>query len=196
MAAAVYSFERIQETKTVSAELLRPIVDAASSSSRILLQQGTAWMTQLIAEFPEAQDALIGMSEASEVTPRMNAIICLASSTPRLLSLKILRKSINDKNPRVRQLAASWASKLNLREFVLELTARLSLESNLKTKRCIEMFLGLLRDRYFVEAKDETIQITLLTKAGHLTWHEVPVKEFNEKGAAIIIAEAIRKVPS
>jgi hypothetical protein len=187
--AVVDGFDAIQANAIIDAGDLRPIVEAASSQRRPLLENATTLLSELTERYEEARGAVAAMSEDSRNHVRFNAILCLGSPTPLAFTLGILRRSLRDKSARVREKAADWAGRLRLREFVPDLESAFSIEQNSKAKRTIEFELKLLRDGYILEPRREGFFVTTHRSGGGVTAQFVPHAELEQRGIDAIVAD-------
>lgn len=146
--AAIDAYDSIHDDQIVTAETLRPIIDAASSSRRPLYENVTGLLGELTERFPEARDAVEKMSVDRRSHVRFNAILCLRKATPASFAILMLRRALRDKSAVVRQKAADWSGRLRMREIVDDLEAALRMEKHPKTRDTIEFDLRLLRDGY------------------------------------------------
>ena len=81
--AAIDAFDTVQEENRLDSALLAPIVDAASSSRRPLLESATGFLGKLTGKYPLARQAVEEMALHPLSHVRFNAILCLKETTPR-----------------------------------------------------------------------------------------------------------------
>jgi hypothetical protein len=189
--AAIQAFDTIQERKRISPELLDVIVDAASSSSIPLYETVTGLLSELTGLFVEAQDALLAMANHSCRQVRFNAILCIGESTPRSLSVQILRQGLYDRSAKVRVKAADCIGRMRLRELIPDLEEASRVETNAKAKATMEFELKLLLDGYILERNsDSTLDLTVRIKGG-IVGRPVSELELKQRGIEAIVADMI-----
>jgi HEAT repeats len=189
---AIVAFETVQESSSITPELLAPIVEAASSSRRPLYENATGFMGILTGEFAEAREAVKAMANDVRSHVRLNAILCLAKSTPHDLTVRLLQQGLQDKSANVRQKAADWAGRLRMRDVVPDLESAAARENNAKTKATIEFELKLLRDGYILEpGPDDGFEVTTFTNNG-IASRWIAASELKQRGVDAIVAELAR----
>jgi hypothetical protein len=164
-------------------------VEAASSSRRPLYENAIGLLVKLTEQFAEARQAVVSMAQDSRSHVRFNAILCLGKSTPRALTLQLIRQCLRDKSARVRQKAADWAGRLRVREIVPDLEQAKSKESYAKARESIAFNLQLLRDGYILERNpDGSCDVSTFTNNG-IAARWVSGSELKQRGIAAIVAE-------
>jgi hypothetical protein len=191
--AAIDRYDAIGETAKISPDLLKPIVEAASSQRRPLYENVTTLLGQLTEHYQEARDAVAAMSVDSRSLVRFNAILCLGSSTPLAFVLELLRRGLHDKSARVRQKASDWAGRLRLRDVVPDLESALPGERNSKTKETMSFVLRLLRDGYTLELDGDGFVLCTFRHNGGVTCRFVSRSEAQTRGIDAIVNEMSRK---
>lgn len=192
--AAIDAYDAICETARISPELLRPIVEAASSSRIPLYDTATTFLSKLTDRFPEVCDAVKAMFEAPRSHVRFNAILCLGSSTPPNLTFELLRRGLRDKSVRVRWKAADRAGRLRLRDLVPELEKALVIEKDSKASRTIHLELRLLRDGYILEPSGGGFTLTTFTPHG-IRGRFISTSELEKRGIDALVEESSREFP-
>jgi len=143
---ALAAFDRIQENRRASPRNLRPILEIARSSNRLICENGAVLLGDLAAEYDEAREALEQLSIDARAGLRINAIIALGNRAPRDLGLSIILRSLKDRSARVRAIAADYAARLYLPEAIPTLERALSVEKNHKARTVIDFSLQRLRE--------------------------------------------------
>jgi hypothetical protein len=187
--AAIEAFDSIEQRQQIDGELLRPIVEAASSSRRPLSENATSLLGKLTERYGEARDAVAKMSKNTRSHVRFNAILCLCKSTPLLFSLDLIRRGLRDTSARVRAKAADWAGRLRAQEVVLDLEQALAQETIESARSTIEFELKLLRDGYILEPdQDDGFQVTTHSHDG-VAGRWIKRSELEQRGIHAIVAD-------
>ncbi len=188
--AAFDAFDSLQQGKSLTPEVLEPIVEAASSSRRPLYENATPLLSKLTEHHAEARAAVGTMANDSRSHVRFNAILCLGKSTPLSFSLPLLQQGLRDKSAKVREKAADWAGRLRLRELVPDLEESAAREKNAGASGTIEFELKLLRDGYVLEpGSDDGFDITTFSHHGGTAGRWVRRTELESRGLQAILAE-------
>lgn len=186
---AIEAYEMIHQTGRATPELLAPIVAAASSPRRLVLNNAVPLLSRLIGPFAEARDAVASMAQDSRCHVRFNAMACLDISAPPALALPLLRQGLQDRSARVREKAACQASRLRIRELIPDLEQAESRERNVPTKESITFSLKLLRDGYILKPDSEGgFWITIPTNNGGFRGRWIAREELLRLGLEAIIA--------
>jgi hypothetical protein len=165
--AAVDALDVVQQTDELHPKLLRPILDAVSSSRRPLYENTCEFMRILSAKWPEANDGILAMSQSTKAHVRFNAILCLGKSTPATTVERVLKSGLLDKSSRVRRKAADWIGRLRKRELLHEWAVALSSERDAKVRSTMDFELRLLRDGYILKpAQGGRFRVTVRTEDG------------------------------
>ena len=188
--AAIDAFDSIQQGKSVTPEVLEPIVEAASSSRRPVYENATTLLGKLTEHHAEARAAVGTMANNSRSHVRFNAILCLGKSTPLSFSVPLLKQGLRDKSANVREKAADWAVTLRLRELVPDLEEAAAQEKNAGAAETIEFGLKLLRDGYILEpGPDDGFDVTTFSQHGGIAGRWVRRTELESRGLQAILAE-------
>lgn len=188
--AAVDAFDVVQQTGKLIPELLRPIVDAVCSSRRPLYENACEFMRTLSSRWPEANVAILDMSQSNKAHVRFNAILCLGGSSPPDTAKTILRRGLLDKSSRVRRKAADWIGRLRKTELISELTAALATESDSKARATMEFELRLLRDGYILEPEGGgRFRMTVHMDGGGVSSAPVEQDRLSKQGIDAVAAE-------
>ena len=190
---ACRAYERMRQADSISPADLKTLVEAASSSRGPLYEQATTFLARLTAQHSEAREAVKQMLHDSQWHVRFNAILSVCSSTPRDFAVQVVREALNDRSARVREKAADWALRLEMREVVPDLEEQAKLESG-KAIGEIRLSLALLRDGYLLE-HDETGYSLTIPIANGISGHRVSRADLERKGIERVIAEIRRQDP-
>jgi hypothetical protein len=194
--AAVDAFDLVQRTDELLPQRLRPILDAVSSSRRGLYENTCEFMQILSAKWPEANEAIVAMSQSTKAHVRFNAILCLGDSTPGTTVERILKSGLLDKSSRVRRKAADWICRLRKTEFVPELAIAQSSEPDAKVRSGMEFSLRLLRDGYILRPGESGFyELTVLRDDGSVIGTSVKDETLRTRGVDAIASELRRPRP-
>ena len=82
---------------------------------------------------------------------RFNSLLCLTAHAPKDFQKDIVRRLIDDRSARVREMAASKAFELELRSLVFHLRKAAQSEVNKKVLGGLEFSIGMLADGYVLK---------------------------------------------
>jgi hypothetical protein len=129
------------------------------------------------------------MFESKQSHVRFAALCCLLPNTPGDITHRLLRGGLSDKSSRVRWKAAQMVGDFERKEFLPELEAAFSRETNLKARGEIELHLRLLRDGHIVKPSEPAgFYVTVRVKNGISSGY-VTEEAMKEKGVDAVAAE-------
>jgi hypothetical protein len=150
--ASIDAYESCRGRKTITHDMLAPIVAAASSKRSPLWGSSTDFLAEFTWKHPEARDAVRKMAASRDAKARFNAVLSIGRGAPREFRVGVLRQLIGDKSAAVRWRAAESAAWVHdLAELLPDLQVALAAETNLKTKQTLDHAVRILRDGYIGE---------------------------------------------
>jgi hypothetical protein len=192
---ALDAFERLQSAKSVSAQQLVPIVDAAQCQFVRIWEIGTHLLCTLAENHAEAQGAIRAMLVSKHARVRYQSIALLRlTSVPRSFAVDLLRLALRDKSWQVRGKASESAGWLGVKELLPDLQEALRVEKHAICRECLNFDFTMLRDGYLL-CQPEGVLYVNLNRDGYY-WRSVPVtvEELATRGLKPVIAEA-RSLP-
>lgn len=155
---AMDTFEALEHRKTIGADDLTPIIEAARSPYIVAWDIGMHFLCRLAAAHDVARDAMRNLMAYGKSQVRVNLIGVLHDRLPKEFCIEIIRRALTDKSKRVRDVAADRARVLILHELLPDLTRRAEDEVEPKMKFAMNWAVALIRDRYFVYPRPDGSQ--------------------------------------
>ncbi len=191
--AASDADDAIRSKKCPTADLLEPIITAASSQRRPLSETGTTLLGRLAVCYPEACAAVGRMAQSKSSHVRFNAVLCLRAGVPRDVAIEILKGALRDRSSQVRKKAADQALALRYAEMTENLEEAAAEESDARVKETLLFSTGLLRAGYLVEPRgSDSVLVTALTRDS-VRSRLVPNSQIHAGGLAAVVSELQRK---
>jgi len=177
----------------VTAELLAPVV-AAASDARVSVARNAAWVLWVLTGFfTAAQEAVARMAQDPRAHVRHHAMVSVGKLAPLPLKLEVLGRGLRDRSARVREKAADRARASYVREITPELESAAARERNAAIKRRLERVLGLLRDGYFVSpARGAEVEVVIAVKDGTASYL-VSRAELKARGVEALVMDFFAK---
>jgi hypothetical protein len=155
---AMDAFEALEHRKTIRADDLAPIIEAARSPHMVAWDIGMHFLCRLAAAHDVAREAMRNLGAYRKSGVRSNLILVLHDRLPKEFCIEMIRRALTDKSKRVRGLAADQARILILHELLPDLTRRADHEVEPKLKFAMKWAIALIRDRYFVYPRPDGSQ--------------------------------------
>jgi hypothetical protein len=185
LAAARAGYGAITKRGRTDAASLQAVVDAVCCPDTETNRAASTYLTLLTADYPEARDALLKMSDDPRWYVRARSM-SLHTKAPRDLALSLARKGLADRTARVRKEAADLAASHELTELLPELDRLAQVEKSEGAKESLHRAVGLLRDGYFLKPWGPGRYYLDL---GHGSFAGVSEGELKEKGIQAIVAK-------
>jgi DNA-binding transcriptional ArsR family regulator len=154
--ASIDAYESCRGRKTITRDMLAPIVAAASSKRSPLRGSSTDFLAEFTWKHPAARDAVREMAASPDAKARFNAVLSVGRGSPRDFRIAVLRQVIADKCAAVRWRAAESAAWVHdLVELLPDLQRAFAAETNLKTKQTLDHAVRILRDGHIAEREQD-----------------------------------------
>jgi hypothetical protein len=192
--ACLNGFEQINTNNRVDKDSLNSIIYAARSPRIPLSHTATYFLRDLSGYYSEACKAIVEMFDDKHWHVRSNAVLSLGQATPSDIVLVILKKGLQDRSARVRELAAWQAQSLRVLNVIPDLENQLVIEPHTGVKHSIDFHLRLLRDGYFLESSEGAPPFIWVPSSDGINGRFVSQEDIDTKGIQAIISE-IRSHP-
>ena len=154
--AAIDAYELCRRRKSITRDMLAPIVAAASSHRGPLWGSSTDFLRELTSKHPSAREAVQEMAASRSAKTRFNAVLSVGRDAPRDFRIALLRPLITDRSAEVRWRAAESAALVHdLSELLPELQRALAAERSAKAKLTIDRAIQILRDGHIAEREPD-----------------------------------------
>ena len=193
--AAIDAYESCRKRKTITREMLAPIVSAALSNRAALWGSSTDFLAELTWKHRAAREAVQEMAASRDGKARFNAVLSVGRGAPRGFRVAVLRPLIADRSSEVRWRAAESAVWVHdLPELLPDLERALASETNRKAKQTIDWAVRIMRDGYIAEREpDGQWRLTYRGEEGECATFWVDAADVARHGIPAVIARKRRR---
>jgi hypothetical protein len=191
--SAADAFDEAQASGLLTAENLAVLVGAIADPRFRVWTNCTSLMGLAVSRWPAAAEALRNLMTHAKAQIRFSVLCCLDTESPPPVAGEMMLAGLKDKSFRVRWEASEKVNALERRDLLPALDEALKIEKHLSTRGCLERDIGFLRDGYLLKSRpDGRVDISIRLGRGG-TGTTVTVQELQEKGAAMIVEEYLKK---
>ncbi len=146
--AAIEAFEACERKPDLAEADLQPLVAAATSTHKRVVETGCKLLVQLALRHPAARECLLQMARSKDAAARFHAVAYLHGELPETLRLEIVGLALRDRSAKVRKKGIERAEQFRFRGFLPLLQEMERMESHAGVRASLDLHLPLLRDGY------------------------------------------------
>lgn len=190
--AVVDAFEICQRKKPLPVKDLKPLVDGAGSTHKLISEPACNLLFLLARRRKEAQQSLLQMaSDKRNPTARFHAVAYLDDEIPESLRLAIVQTALVDRANKVKRDAIDKAERFRFKQLLPKLEQMQKTETDEDVQRSLAFHIPILRDGFLLKpAQDGTgYDLILRGPGGCIGGPFIPKKEYSAKRVRELVVQ-------